>query len=160
MAIVQQLYAERGPLLDEGAVKLENIEMRMVLGEQIEGRVGVEDGTGEEGMDGRGIRTRSRKRLEVELSLMEWMIGSDRSVFEKREVVEKYSELWGARRQLSTGRLLRILEKYRLWNVVIRGRNGEEHFLREDVNGSSATVVKREEFSKEMSRILGWAGDQ
>lgn len=86
---------------------------------------------------------------------MQWMIACDKNIFDKKEIVEKYSELCGgSRKNLSTDKLLKMMEKYKLWNVIIRGRYGEEHFLKFDMNSSIATVIKREEFSKEMSRIM------
>jgi hypothetical protein len=54
------------------------------------------------------------------------MLGCDKNAFEKREVVEKYNELCGGgRKQLSTSRLLSIMEKYKLWNVIIRDKHGQ-----------------------------------
>lgn len=41
-----------------------------------------------------------------------------------------------------------------MWNIIVRGKNGEQNFIRYDLNTSTATVVKREQFSREMSKIL------
>ena len=35
------------------------------------------------------------------------------------------------------------MEKYRLWNVIIRDKQGQEHFLAYDQNTSLPTIVKR-----------------
>lgn len=82
------------------------------------------------------------------------MIGCDKNLFEKREVMDRYSQLCGGgRKQLSTCKLMQIMQKYKLWNVTVRGRHGEEHYPRQDhFDHSSATVVKREVFSRKMSR--------
>lgn len=49
-------------------------------------------------------------------------------------------------------KLMKMLEKFKMWNVIIRDRKGVEHFLRYNMNSSIATVVKREEISVEISK--------
>jgi transcriptional regulator of NAD metabolism len=91
--------------------------------------------------------------MEVELALMGWMMAEDRKVFQKKEIVDKYNELWESEKKtLTMDRLMKMLEKFKMWNVIIRDRKGVEHFLRYDMNSSIATLVKREEVSLEISR--------
>lgn len=54
-----------------------------------------------------------------------------------------------------------LLEKYKMWNVVIKDRHGQEHRLKQPEDDSE---VKLEEAEKDASRImatelqtLGWA---
>ena len=97
--------------------------------------------------------------MEVELALMGWMMAEDRKVFIKREIVEKYNELWGSEKKVLTmERLMKMLEKFKLWNVIVKDRKGVEHFLRYDMTSSIATVVKREEISIEISKVYSEGG--
>jgi hypothetical protein len=82
------------------------------------------------------------------------MLSEDRKVFEKREITEKHSQLWGSERKLSTDKLMKLLEKYKLWNIVVRDRKGFEHFLRYDPNTTVVTVVKQEELSRDISKAF------
>lgn len=71
------------------------------------------------------IGTRGRKQMEVELALMGWMMAEDKKVFEKKEIVEKYNELWESEKKtLPMDKLMKMLEKYKMWNVIIRDRKG------------------------------------
>jgi len=45
--------------------------------------------------------------------------------------------------------LMKILEKFKMWNVVVRDRKGFEHYLKYDMNTTEVTHVKREEVSRE-----------
>ena len=49
---------------------------------------------------------------------------------------------------------MKMLEKFKMWNVIVKDRKGVEHFLRYDMSSSMATVVKREEVSLEFSKVL------
>ena len=48
---------------------------------------------------------------------------------------------------------MKILEKFKMWNIVIRDRKGFEHFLKYDMNTTVATHVKREEITKEAANL-------
>ena len=41
-----------------------------------------------------------------------------------------------------------------MWDIVVRDRKGVEHFLKYDMNTTVATLVKREEASKEFSGVF------
>jgi hypothetical protein len=72
------------------------------------------------------------------------MISCNKNIFDKREIAEKHAELAGSSKKLlSLSKIMVILEKYKLKNVIVRGKNGEEHFLRYDPNTDTSTVIKR-----------------
>lgn len=78
----------------------------------------------------------------------------EKQIFDKKEINQKYTELWeGKKKTLSTDQLRDIVENYNLKNVSLRDKNGV-HPLWNDMN-NSVTQVKREEaeLSKEMSSL-------
>ena len=84
------------------------------------------------------------------MALVDWMLREDRKMFEKKEILEKYCELWeGKRKTLQMDQLMKILEKFKMWNVVVRDRKGFEHYLKFDMNTTVVTHVKREEVSRD-----------
>lgn len=98
------------------------------------------------------VKTRSKHNLEAEIGLVQWIISSDKHTFEKKEVQEQYSQLCGgSRKLLSIERLMGLLEKYKMWNVVIKDRHGQEHRLKQPEDDSE---VKLEEAEKDASRIM------
>ena len=46
------------------------------------------------------------------------------------------------------------MEKYKMWDIIIRDRKGIEHFLKYDMNTTVATLVKREDASKDFSGVF------
>ena len=88
------------------------------------------------------------------MALAEWMNCEEKQIFDKKEINEKYTELWGGKKKsLSTDQLKNIVEKYNLKNVFLQDKKGV-HPLWNDMN-HSVTQVKREEaeLSKEMSSL-------
>lgn len=66
----------------------------------------------------------------------------------------QHSQLWGVnRKSLPMERLLKILEQYQMWNIIVRDAKGVDHYLDYDMNSSIATHVKREELSQEMGDV-------
>ena len=78
----------------------------------------------------------------------------EKQIFDKKEINQKYTELWeGKKKILSTDQLRNIVAKYNLKNVSLQGKN-EVHPLWNDMDHSVTQVkIEEAELSKEMSSL-------
>ena len=77
------------------------------------------------------------------------MLAQDKKIFSRKEINEKYSELWeGKKKSLSIDQLKDYGEKYKMKNIIVRDRKGVDHILFNDF-AKSITQVKREEVTME-----------
>ena len=77
------------------------------------------------------MKTKSKPQLEViEVDLVDWMFRQDKKVFSKKEIAQKYSNLWkGKRKNISIQQLKDLGEKFKLKDMIVQDNKGHDHYL-------------------------------
>ena len=76
----------------------------------------------------------------MEMELVEWMIGESKVVFEKKEFVRKWKQLWdNPKKTLPLWATLNLLEKYKMHGIIIRDKQGLDHQLKPDFSITQAS---------------------
>lgn len=74
---------------------------------------------------------------------MEWIASCEKRIFEKKQIDAKYRELIGdSRRTLSLTKLGEAVERSEIPALIVKTRNGEEHFFGANLDVSASTEAK------------------
>ena len=80
------------------------------------------------------------------------MLSQDKKVFKKREIDEKYRDIWkGKKKKISIQQLKDLGQKFKLKDMIVQDKKGCDHRLYEEVNNELSSEIKLEEVIREGS---------
>ena len=81
------------------------------------------------------------------------MLSQDKKVFKKREIDEKYRDIWkGKKKKISIQQLKDLGQKFKLKDMIVQEKKGcDHHFYEEANNELSSGEIKLEEVTREES---------